>query len=166
MAYCIRKIEAAPDFDAIEVIKLRCDKSVLINERIFAQAQIGRNEELFFARIWSFEPQLPQCVLSIVMENEDKSVIIKSSAAGGQASFIVNGVSDSEITAYLFSGEDLQGIYNGVVMMVPINKVLNGLGLSEQLLPAVVKGNIVREGQSVSAAAVNKEDRIEFEIMQ
>ena len=55
MDYPISVIQGEPCFDSLGVIKLRCEPSVPVNDRIFAQAQAGRTPELCFTRIWSFE---------------------------------------------------------------------------------------------------------------
>lgn len=47
MDYPISVMQGEPCFDSLGVIKLRCEPSVPVNDRIFAQAQAGRTPELF-----------------------------------------------------------------------------------------------------------------------
>jgi hypothetical protein len=163
LPYTIRTIAGEPCFDALEVLKLGCDLTVSINDRIFAQAQLGRNRDLFFARIWSFEVTIScDSVFCVALQSNENQ--IELSVKGLISSHFIcnkNEIPDS-ITSYSFEGEDLQGIYHGVVMLTPIETVLSCLKLSADSLPAAISGNVYRENPSLSAAALNKESRIPF----
>ena len=118
MDYPISVMQGEPCFDSLGVIKLRCEPSVPVNDRIFAQAQAGRTPELFFTRIWSFETApAPEAAGKAVFSRAGHTVELAASAAG-EASLLLDGAPrEGVLTAYQISGEDLQGEYWGAVLV-------------------------------------------------
>jgi len=153
MDYKIRFVPGTPRFDTLGVIKLGCDISVDINSRIYGQAQLGRCDEYFYARIWSFEtaPTADSRVGLSMQCGENK--IEMTACFDERCSLAINGTDAKQLlTAYLISGEDLQGEYWGAVMMLPVSEFFKSLGISESDLPIAIKGYIYRQSDAVSFA--------------
>lgn len=155
-------ISGEPDFDSLHVIKLRCEKSVDINSRIFAQAQLCRNEENLYIRILSFEsrPETDSTVAALFELGENSLKL--EVTFGGLAVATINGdMQLNRITAYTLRGEDLQGEYWGAVMAVPLTLLFDALAISKDNLPTALGGNIFRYNPAFSAAAL-KGEKLEF----
>lgn len=155
MEYPISAMPGEPRFDSLGVIKLRCEPSVPVNDRIFAQAQAGRTPELFFVRIWSFETApAPQAVVKAVLSHAGHTVELAASAAG-EGSLLRDGAPEEGVlTAYQISGEDLQGKYWGAVLMTPYRWLAQALAFDPDA-PAVLEGNLLRERPARSSAALS-----------
>lgn len=154
MQISVRYIPGEPSFDSLEVIKLCCDRSIDINSRIYGQTQIGRNEELLFAKILSFESE-PTADSTVMLELRlGENALSAQVRFDGSSSLILNGMDENDkLSAYIISGEDLQGEYWGAVIMLPMALLLGHFSLSENALPASVYGNIIRREPAVSSAA-------------
>ncbi len=153
MEFSVRYISGEPSFDSIEVIKLNCDSSIDINDRVYGQAQLGRNDELFFARIWSFESE-PTSASTVLLELKfGENTLTAHVSFDGTAALFLNGAANDKLSAYIISGEDLQGEYWGAVIMLPMPLLLEHFSLSEDALPASLYGNILRREPAVSSAA-------------
>lgn len=152
MDYPISRMHGEPCFDSLGVIKLRCDSSVPVNDRIFAQAQAGCTPELFFTRIWSFETApSPDGVVRALFSHAGHTVELSANAAGEAALLLDGAPVDGVLTAYQISGEDLQGEYWGAVLMVPFPWLAASLGF-DAASPAVLTGNLLREHPACSSA--------------
>ncbi|MBP0981986.1 MAG: hypothetical protein J5968_07245 [Oscillospiraceae bacterium] len=158
----IVSISGAPDFDSLNVIKLRCEKSVEINSRVFAQAQICRNEENLYVRILSFEsqPESDSTAAALFWLGE-KSLKLEVTFGGLTATTINGDLQFEGFTAYTLRGEDLQGEYWGTVMIVPLELLFDSLGISPDALPEAIGGNLFRYNPAFSAAAL-KGEQLEF----
>ena len=157
MEISVRYIAGEPAFDSLEVIKLLCDRSIDINSRIFGQAQIGRNDELPFAKIISFESQ-PAAASTVMLElgSGEKTLSAKVSF-NGDFELALNGIPSSQkLSAYIISGEDLQGEYWGAVLMLPLSLLFEHFSLSEASLPVSLCGNIHRREPFVSSASLSE----------
>lgn len=165
MQYIIHSLPGEPSFDNLGVIKLRCDLSVDINSRIYGQAQMGRNKDLLFVRIWSFETQPDEnsCV-SAKLQYGGHTISI-SACFDGRATLTLDGIKcENRLTAYLIGGEDLQGKYWGAVMLLPLNLLFDCFKINESMLPVTLNGNIMRKNPAVSFAALPNESA-EFILM-
>jgi len=153
MEYKIRFVPGNPKFDNLGVMKLSCDSSVDINSRIYGQAQIGRSEEFIFARVWSFETA-PTAASRVGLTLQNGSSKIEMTACFDESSSLFINGSDCKnlLTAYLISGEDLQGEYWGAVMMLPASEFFAALGIDKASLPAVITANVYRQSDTVSSA--------------
>ena len=154
-------ISGEPDFDTLNVIKLRCDTDMDINQRIYGQAQLCRSEKSLFLRIWSFETAPTEnSAVGAVFERNGARLNI-SVSFGKKASLLLNGqpLSDA-MTSYIIQGEDLQGEYWGAVMVLPIALIFKAFSLAESDLPAKLSGNLYRENPAVSSAALKGEQLI------
>jgi len=159
MEYSVRYIAGEPSFDTLEVIKLCCDSSIDINSRIYGQAQLGRNADLLFAKVWSFESAPASDSTVAVHLCHNQNTVTVQSTFGGDAKLLLNGREANEnLTSYLISGEDLQGEYWGAVMMIPFKTLLDCFALEENDLPAAVYGNILRKNPEFSSAVPAKEN--------
>lgn len=159
MSYTIRLLEGEPSFDSLEVIKLRCTTDIPINDRIFAQAQLGRTREAFFARIWSFEPTpAPGAKLILTLSYGGRTLTVTVDA-NQKAALLANGEDRSDVlAAYAVSGEDLQGEYWGAGFVIPAEAFVSALGLDAIDSPAVLRGNILREHPGRSAAFADADE--------
>lgn len=158
----IALISGEPDWDSLNVIKLRCEKDVDINSRVFAQGQICRNNENLYIRILSFEsrPESDSTAAAIFTSGENSLKL--EVTFGGLTAATVNGSMRFDcITAYTITGEDLQGEYWGAVMIVPLKLVFEALGISNHELPITLGGNLYRYNPAYSAAAL-KGEQLEF----
>jgi|GEM_PF-1150307 len=154
MEFSVRYIPGEPSFDSLEVIKLCCDRSIDINSRIFGQAQLGRNDELFFAKILSFESE-PTAGSTVLMElgSDENSLVAKVSFDGSSELLLNDNAANDKLSAYIISGEDLQGEYWGAVMMIPLTLLFEHFSLAESELPAALYGNLIRREPALSSAA-------------
>lgn len=165
MNYNIRNIPGEPRFDVLGVIKLGCDTSVDINDRIYAQAQLGRNEDVIYIRILSFEPKpAPNAILCATFSLNNRTLTLAVGADG-----VAHAQSDevnlaSHLTAYGVQGEDLQGEYWGVVMLFPLEHLFLALGVDKPELPLSLSGNIFRKNPAVSSA-VPLDETVLFKLM-
>ncbi|PWM26516.1 MAG: hypothetical protein DBX44_00395 [Oscillospiraceae bacterium] len=151
MDYPILKTPGEPRFDSLGVLKLRCTCAVPVNDRIFAQGQVGATDSHLYVRIWSFETSpAPQATLRAVFSHNGHTADL-SVTAGGESALLLDGQPAGELlTAYQISGEDLQGEYWGAVMAVPFDRFSQALGLAEQ---DSFDGNLLREHPALSSAA-------------
>lgn len=158
MSFQIKHIAGEARFDCLPVIKLCCDESIDINERVYAQAQLGRNDEELFVRILSFEPN-PSKKAKLSLKLCFNGNCLEAYATAGEAySLLINGEeAKNALTVHLISGEDLQGEYWGAVFTLSLDKALKALGLDKTSLPAALTGNLKREHPAVSAASVSGE---------
>lgn len=161
MEISVRYIKGEPAFDSLEVIKLVCDRSVDINDRIFGQTQLGRNDDLLFAKILSFESE-PDASSSVMLElSSGENTVCSKIFFDGRSELSVNGISaNDKLSAYIISGEDLQGEYWGAVIMLPLSLIFEHFSLSEQQLPCAVYGNIHRCSSFTSSASLNGSAKI------
>lgn len=166
MEYGIRFISGEPKFDSLSVIKLCCETSIDINSRIYGQAQVGRSEDLLYAKILSFESE-PDQNSTVWAKFEYNGKIIEFSVRfDNSAKLLVNKVDRTDaLTCYITSGEDLQGEYWGAVIMLPLSVLFEGLEINESSLPITLKGNIARENPEISSA-VALNDAANFILMQ
>lgn len=158
----IALISGEPDFDSLNVIKLRCERDVDINSRIFAQAQLCRNEASLFIRILSFESQPESDSTAAALFCLGERSLKLEVTFGGLTAATVNGdIRFDCLTAYTVTGEDLQGEYWGAVMIVPLELVFEALEISEKELPVTLGGNLYRYNPAYSAAAL-RDEKLEF----
>lgn len=153
MNYIIKYVSGEPCFDALGVIKLSCTQTVPINDRIYAQAQLGRNDDSLFIKIISFETKPAEnAQLTAVFRLDDREMRM-TVTAGGQAKASCGG-SDltAQMTAYITQGEDLQGEYWAGVLLFPLNVLFAALGADKNALPLTLSGNIFRENPAISSA--------------
>ena len=153
MEYKIRFVPGNPKFDTLGVMKLSCDSSVDINSRIYGQAQIGRSAEFIFARIWSFETA-PTSASRVGLTLQNGGNKIEMTAGFDEiSSLFINGTDAKQLlTAYLISGEDLQGEYWGAVLMLPASEFFAALEIDKASLPAVIAANVYRQSDTLSSA--------------
>lgn len=158
MHYPLRPQQGEPRFDTLAVLKLDCARSVPVNLRIFAQAQLGRTKDLVFAKIWSFENDpAPETALAAVFEHGAHSLRMEVTAKGCARLLADGNPLEGKMSSYLISGEDLQGEYWGAVMMVSSDVFFEALGLDALGPPAALYGNALREHPFLSAAALPPE---------
>ena len=165
MNYTIRNIPGEPRFDVLGVIKLGCDASVDINDRIYAQAQLGRNEDFLYIRILSFEPKpAPNALLSAMFSMNNRTLNLSVGANGVSHAQSEEVDLTKHLTAYGVQGEDLQGEYWGVVMLFPLDQLFLILGTNEAELPLSISGNVSRSNPAVSSA-VPLDETVLFKLM-
>ncbi|HWP51139.1 MAG TPA: hypothetical protein VN626_05495 [Clostridia bacterium] len=154
MNYVIKCVPGQPSFDTLGVIKLGCAQSVPINERIYGQAQLGRNEDSLFVRVLSFEPKpVDTARLSAVFCLGSKTLQLSVMSNGQAEARCENDNLTSQMTAYITQGEDLQGEYWAGVMLFPLKGLFAALGADKNALPLNLSGNILRENPALSSAA-------------
>ncbi len=154
MEYRIKYVAGEPCFDTLGVIKLGCMQSVPINDRIYAQAQLGRNDDSLFVRILSFEPKPLETARLTAEFRYAGKVLRLSVTAAGLAEARCGAVDlTPQMTAYLSQGEDLQGEYWAGVMLLSLDAFFTALDVDKTVLPLTLTGNILRENPALSAAA-------------
>lgn len=153
--YTIPRFNGEPQFDRIPVWKLTCDRQTPPNDRIFAQAQLCRNDERLFIRIWTFEPSPSPDVLLSCLISRRNHLVAATVSAGGDFALVADGEKrDTRSEAYLFTGEDLQGVYTGAVMSVPLEEILNVLASDDgNFDTATVEINLLRVGASQASVS-------------
>lgn len=153
MNYSIRYVPGEPCFDALGVIKLSCAPTVPVNDRIYAQAQMGRNDDSLFIRIISFETQ-PAANARLTSElcYGEKALSLSVTTDGqAQASCGAQDLT-TDLTAYITRGEDLQGEYWAGVLLFPLKALFAVLGADSSTRPLTLSGNILREHPALSSA--------------
>ena len=154
MNYPIKVISGEPNFEKLLVQKLCCDIAIPINSRVFAQGQMGVNEDGIFARVISFELSPKEVSLSVKIKNKDRyfeAVINSEEVAVLKANDVE--IADA-MTAYITTGGDLQGEYWEAVFLIPMSVVCDSLGVKELKTGDVFTGNLRRVGEYVSEAFV------------
>lgn len=165
MNYSIRFIEGEPRFDNLGVIKLCCDRSVAVDDRIYAQAQLGRTSDCFFARILSFETKPSnEAKLSVVLCYNKKELRLSVSADGSALASCGDTALTNFMTSYIVQGEDLQGEYWGAVMIFSLDKFLSTFDIDLSNIPLELTGNVMREHPALSSAAPAN-DLVTFTLM-
>ncbi len=158
----IAVISGLPDFDSLNVIKLRCEKEVDINSRIFAQGQICQNEDSIYIRILSFESRPTADSAAAAEFSLGEKAIKLVVTFGGTAFAEINGEKRTDcFTSYTTTGEDLQGEYWSAVIKLPLKLLFDSLGVSKGDAPLVLSGNLCRFEPEYSAAAL-KGEKLEF----
>ncbi|MFV0498390.1 MAG: hypothetical protein ACK5L0_09545 [Candidatus Fimivivens sp.] len=158
MNYVIKYVSGEPCFDALGVIKLGCAQSVPINERIFAQAQIGRNDDSLFVRIISFETKpMATARLTAIIGFGERALHMTVTADGQAKAYCGDSDFTAQMTAYIKQGEDLQGEYWAGVLMFPLKSLFLALGTDKSALPLTLWGNILREYPACSRAVAANE---------
>lgn len=154
MDYIIKYVPGEPCFDTLGVMKLRCAQTVPINDRIYAQAQLGRNDDCLFIRILSFEPKpAANARLSAIFCHGGKELRLSVTADGTAAARCGTDDFTARMTAYITQGEDLQGEYWAGVLMFPLDTLLAALGMDQGGSLPTLSGNILRENPALSSAA-------------
>lgn len=155
MNYTIKYLQREPCFDTLGVMKLNCAAAVPVNDRIYAQAQLGRNDDSLFIRIISFEPRpAAETRLTAVLGCGERQLRLSVTADGQvQAQSGSEDLTD-HLTAYITRGEDLQGEYWAGVLLFRLGALLTALGADQNALPLALSGNILREHPALSAAAL------------
>ena len=143
-----------PQFDRLPVHMLRCAAETPPNDRIYAQAQLCRTDERIFARIWTFESApAPQVCLAAAFSANGHTVEARVTI-GGEATLLLDGVSaENKLTAYLFAGEDLQGVFHGAVLAIDAEAFFETLGVQPDETAGTIGANLMRIGGSISALA-------------
>ncbi|MEA5137292.1 MAG: hypothetical protein VB035_14260 [Candidatus Fimivivens sp.] len=161
MNYIIKYVCGEPCFDALGVIKLGCAQSVPINDRIYAQAQLGRNDDSLFIKIISFETKPAEDArLTAVFSFGDRELRMTVTASGQAQAFCGSSDLTAQMTAYITQGEDLQGEYWSCVFLFPLEMLLSAFGTDKNALPLTLLGNIIRENPAVSSAVPTNEKAI------
>ncbi len=152
MNYIIKYVPGEPCFDTLGVMKLCCTPEVPVNDRIYAQAQLGRNDDCLFIRILSFETRpVAQARLTALLCYGEKELRL-SVTADGQAQAHC-GAEDLTVslTSYMTHGEDLQGEYWAGVLLFPLKTLYAVLGAAHNTSPLALSGNILREYPALSS---------------
>lgn len=142
-----------PQFERLPVYKLCCDPVVPVNDRVFAQAQLCKNETHLFARIWTFETHPAADTLLSAQFTTGGHLLAATASLGSEASLVADGVPlRGKLTSYLFSGEDLQGVYAGALLQIPLETFFAALAADPTNLPTKQIGvNLLRQGRFVSS---------------
>ncbi|WMJ82977.1 hypothetical protein ACS3UN_00880 [Oscillospiraceae bacterium LTW-04] len=158
MNYMIKYVSGEPCFDALGVIKLSCAQSVPINDRIYAQAQLGRNDESLFVRIISFETKpAANARLTAVFCLGERELRMTVTAGGQAEAYCGDSDLTAQMTAYIKQGEDLQGEYWAGVLLFPLESLFAALDTDKTALPMTLSGNILRENPALSCAVPTNE---------
>lgn len=158
MQQIIATVSGLPDFDSLNVIKLRCEKDVDINSRIFAQAQLCQSGDSLFIRILSFEAKpTADSTAGAEFWLKDKRIGL-TVTFGGEAFAVINNESRKDcFTSYVTTGEDLQGEYWCAVMTLPLKLLYESLGIEKGEQPVAICGNLYRTNPACSSAALKGE---------
>ena len=154
MNYMIKYVSGEPGFDALGVMKLDCAPAVPVNDRIYAQAQLGRNDDCLFIRILSFETQpAADARLTAMLCCGEKKLRLSVTADGRAQALCGTDDLTASLTSYITHGEDLQGEYWAGVLLFPLDALRAVLGADKNALPLAFSGNILREHPALSSAA-------------
>lgn len=155
MNYAIKYVPGEPCFDTLGVMKLGCAPTVPVNDRIYAQAQLGRNDDSLYIRILSFEPApVADACLTAVLCRGEKELWLSVSADGRAQAHCGAQELTADLTSYITRGEDLQGEYWAGVLLFPLKSLFATLGADQNALPLTLSGNILREHPALSSAAM------------
>lgn len=138
MTVYINRVGSAPDFDALPIAKLLDYPGEKRDFRPFAQAQFALGEKALFVRLMAFEVDPdPQSRLSVALEGG----VLLSCFPGGRLEELGGGGLGAK--AQEIGSEDLQGIYWGADLALPLAPLSNRLGRT----PAVgmtLRGNVFK----------------------
>ena len=142
-----------PDFDRLPVYILRCDTATPHNLRIYAQGQLCRTDDAVIARIWTFEGAPGEDVrLTAEFAANGHVLVCTADVAGNAEMSIDDKAADGNLSAGTFSGEDLQGVYHGVVLRIDAKIFFSALGADFAKPDTFKMGvNLLRTGESVSS---------------
>lgn len=153
MTYPIHLTPGEPSFDRLPVLKLRCPAGLPVDDRIYAQAQLGLTDDCFFARLWAFENEPPdQSALTVLLEGPRGLLRASVGVAGAAVLTTPDGDASDALTAYHITGEDLQGEYWGATLFVPLETFCAALGLKTLERATMLRGNVLKEHPGQSAA--------------
>lgn len=155
MRYPLRVLTGQPNFDTIPVIKLACPTTMPILQRIYCQAQMAVTGDMLLVRLLAFEtePAEDSRFELILTGPAGKS----SATADAKGNFTFNtpqGDRTHVMKTRRIAGEDLQGVYWGTVLELPMKTLLDHLGIESPLNEAVILGNILKKGPGCCAAFI------------
>lgn len=152
MNYVIKYVPGEPCFDTLGVMKLGCAPTVPVNDRIYAQAQLGRNDDSLFIRILSFEPApAADARLTALLGRGEKELRLSVTADGRAQARCGARELTANLTSYITRGEDLQGEYWAGVLLFPLKSLFAALGADQSAPPLALTGNILREQPALSS---------------
>ena len=142
-----------PDFDRLPVYILHCDTATPHNLRIYAQAQLCRTPDSVIARIWTFEGAPDDDVRLVARFRANGHELDCAADIAGNAGMSLDGRdSNGGICAEPFSGEDLQGVYRGVILRIDAKIFFFSLAADLEKPSTIEIGvNLLRTGKSVSS---------------
>lgn len=154
MSVTLTRFEKEPLFDRLPVHMLRCGRDVPPNDRIYAQAQLCRTARAVYVRIWTFESApAPETRLEAIFTAQGHT-LTAAATLGGETSLAVDGTAlGDRLTAWLFSGEDLQGVYAGAVLAIDSDAFFGALGQTPDEKGGEIGVNLLRRGNFVSSLA-------------
>ena len=154
MPITLTRFADEPHFDRLPVQILRCALTVPPNDRVYAQGQLCRTDDAVYARVWTFESApAPDTRLEAVFYGAGHT-LAAAATIGGDASLTLDGAPiEGRLTAYLFSGEDLQGVYAGAVLVIDADTFFGAFGQRPDDPDVAVAVNLLRRGAYVSSLA-------------
>jgi hypothetical protein len=155
MRYPLRVLIGQPNFDTIPVIKLACPTTMPILQRIYCQAQMVVSENILIIRLLAFEAEPGEdSRFELILVGPAGKSVINVDAKGNFAFNTPQGDRSHAMKTRRIAGEDLQGVYWGAVLELPMTTLLHYLGIESPLNEAAILGNIIKKGPGCCAAFI------------
>ncbi len=149
----LRKVTGPLNFDVLPVIKLECSQTVPILQRIYAQAQLACTDTDLITRLAAFESSPSQdSRFEIIFAGPAGRVAVKVDAKGFVSLITPAGEPTPLMKTRRIAGEDLQGVYWGVVLEIPLTLLYGDATIDATANHVIFKGNIYKKGPGCCAA--------------
>lgn len=138
MTVYINRVGSAPDFDALPIAKVLDYPGEERDFRPFAQAQFALGDDALFVRLMAFEVDPDPCsCLCVALEGG----ILLSCFPGGRLEELGGPRSGAKVQG--IGSEDLQGIYWGADITLPLASLSDRLGRVPQV-GKTLRGNVLK----------------------
>ena len=155
MRYPLRVLTGQPNFDIIPFIKLTCPTTMTILQRIYCQAQMAVSGDMLLVRLLAFEAEPSEdSRFELVLTGPAGKSLATADAKGNFAFSTPQGDRTHAMKTRRIAGEDLQGVYWGAVLELPMNALFCDLGIESPFNEAVIFGNIFKKGPGCCAAFI------------
>lgn len=156
MQYKVSKISGAPQFDSLPIVKITHYPLEKRDYKPYAQCILCAGQDALTLRMWAFEVSPPaasslRCVLYLYPDAPEQALYVDIHPSGQvQAGLLKDGVPSGseldgpELTARPLGGEDLQGVYWGSTITLPLD-ALTAFGGAVELEPGCkLRGNFYK----------------------
>lgn len=155
----LRRVTGLLNFDVLPVIKLECPRTTPILQRIYAQAQLACTNTDLIVRLAAFE-SVParNSRFETAFDGPAGRVVVKVDARSPASLMTPAGERTSFMKTRRIAGEDLQGVYWGAVLEIPLTLLREDAGIDMTQGDAVLRGNIYKKGPGCCAAFLPEND--------
>jgi hypothetical protein len=144
----LRKVTGPLNFDVLPVIKLECSPAVPILQRIYAQAQLACTDTDLITRLAAFESNPSQdSRFEIVFAGPAGRIFVKVDAQGFASLMTPAGERTSLLRTRCIAGEDLQGVFWGVVLEIPLSLLYGNAAIDASASDVIFKETSIKKAR-------------------